>query len=96
MLEGTKERLVVEDLLMGGMVSPEKAKMLVDALISAALFEERVANHLDEMGTSSLHEVLVTAVRELPIDHRVCIIWERLDELLREGGANCLPAPWTL
>lgn len=95
MLEGTKERREVFNHL-DEVVGPEEAKTMIDDLINAVLSAERVANHLDEMGTSSVHDVMTTAIQELPVDHVVRVIWERLDELLREGGANCLPAPWTL
>ncbi|MCX4826353.1 hypothetical protein OG883_42695 [Streptomyces sp. NBC_01142] len=50
--------------------------------------------NLDEVGTDELHASMAEAIRELPEEHPVRALWERLDEILTAGGPECLPAPW--
>ncbi|WP_331726421.1 hypothetical protein [Streptomyces sp. NBC_00470] len=49
---------------------------------------------LDELGTDGLHALMLKAVRDLPERHPVRTLWERLNEILVNGGPECLPAPW--
>lgn len=49
---------------------------------------------LDELGTDELHALMADAIRALPEDHPVRVLWERLDEVLTVGGPECLPASW--
>ncbi|MEV0778888.1 hypothetical protein [Streptomyces sp. NPDC050428] len=49
---------------------------------------------LYEMGTDELHASMIEAIPELPHAHLVRVLWERLDEILTNGGPECLPAPW--
>ncbi|MEU0234102.1 MULTISPECIES: hypothetical protein [unclassified Streptomyces] len=56
--------------------------------------DEQTEIPLDEMGTDELHAAMVEAMRELPATHLVREIWERLNEVLTDGGPECLPAPW--
>ncbi|MFD8597656.1 hypothetical protein ACFV1L_21900 [Kitasatospora sp. NPDC059646] len=68
----------------------------VRSLVATALTSARPLPEgaLDEAGTDVLHADLVEAVRQLPEDHRVRVLWERLDEILTAGGGECLPGPW--
>ncbi|MGP3777017.1 DUF5983 family protein (plasmid) [Streptomyces sp. SDT5-1] len=49
---------------------------------------------LAELGTDELHAQLIDAVRHLTPQHPVRVLWDRLDEVLKAGGAECLPGPW--
>lgn len=49
---------------------------------------------LNELGTDELHALMAQAIGELPEEHPVRVLWERLDEILTAGGPECLPAPW--
>lgn len=43
---------------------------------------------LDEVGTDVLHAWMVEAIQELSPDHRVRVLWERLDEIIKAGGPS--------
>jgi hypothetical protein len=47
-----------------------------------------------EWGTDQLHEALSDVIQSLPGSHPVRALWERLDQILIDGGPDCLPAPW--
>ncbi|MDX3020050.1 hypothetical protein [Streptomyces acidiscabies] len=49
---------------------------------------------LDDLGTDELHALMAQAVGELPEEHPVLVLWERLDGILTAGGPECLPVPW--
>jgi len=49
---------------------------------------------LEGLGTDELHTLMVEAIQELPIGHPVRTLWERMDQILTDGGPECLPAPW--
>lgn len=47
-----------------------------------------------EMGTDQLHEAMNDAIQHLSGAHPVRVIWELLDQIITDGGPECLPAPW--
>ncbi|MFF3959142.1 hypothetical protein ACFYY1_39010 [Streptomyces sp. NPDC001890] len=49
---------------------------------------------LEELGTDELHTLMIEAIQELLTSHQVRALWERMDEILTDGGPECLPAPW--
>jgi hypothetical protein len=49
---------------------------------------------MTDLGTDELHPRLVDAVKGLPAGHPVRALWDRLDEILTDGGPECLPAAW--
>lgn len=50
-------------------------------------------NELDELGTDELLAVLRERVGELP-EGTFKEAWIRLDQIITDGGPECLPAPW--
>ena len=48
----------------------------------------------DDLGTDALHALMGEAVQELPPDNPVRLLWKRMDQILTDGGPECLPAPW--
>lgn len=50
--------------------------------------------NLDEASTDEMHTAMDVAINELPGEHPVRVLWERLDEMLTAGGPQHLPALW--
>lgn len=61
---------------------------------AAALVRDDEPTPLEEMGTDELLTVLREEAASLPADGRFARAWAAMDEILTNGGIECLPAPW--
>ncbi|WP_030237821.1 hypothetical protein [Streptomyces sp. NRRL S-350] len=64
------------------------------AIVQHELRHPKPADLLDGLGTTDMRAALDEAAAGLPADHPVRLLWQRLDQVLTDGGAECLPDPW--